>query len=103
MNAEAIKAAAILEAEGNRQAQILRAEGEAQAILNVQKAFADSLVMIKDAQADEKVLALKSLETLKDLGDGQATKLIIPSDLAGLGGVFAALKEMGDPEGKAAE
>lgn len=97
LNAEAIKESAILEAEGQRQAQILNAEGEAQAILNVQRAFADSLMMIKDAQADEKVLALKSLETLKDLGDGQATKLIIPSDLAGLGGVFAALKEMGDP------
>lgn len=106
LNAEAIKLAAILEAEGNRQAQILKAEGEAQAILSVQKAFADSLVMIKDAQADEKVLALKSLETLRDLGDGQATKLIIPSDLAGLGGVFAALKEMGgvaDPAAKSAE
>lgn len=103
LNAEAIKAAAILEAEGNRQAQILKAEGEAQAILNVQKAFADSLIMIKDAQADEKVLAIKSLETLKDLGDGQATKLIIPSDLAGLGGVFAALKEMGSSTESEAE
>jgi regulator of protease activity HflC (stomatin/prohibitin superfamily) len=96
LNAEAIKAAAILEAEGKRQAQILEAEGEAQAILSVQRAFADSLTMIKEAQADEKVLALKSLETLKELGDGQATKLIIPSDLAGLGGVFAALKEAGN-------
>ncbi len=96
LNAEAVKLSAILEAEGHRQAQILEAEGEAQAILSVQRAFADSLVMIKDAQADDKVLALKSLETLRDLGDGQATKLIIPSDLAGLGGVFAALKEMGN-------
>jgi regulator of protease activity HflC (stomatin/prohibitin superfamily) len=100
LNAEAIKQAAILEAEGQRQAQILKAEGEAQAIINVQRAFADSLVMIKEAGADEKVLAIKSLETLKDLGDGQATKLIIPSDLAGLGGVFAALKEMGSTDGK---
>ncbi|MDD2509815.1 MAG: SPFH/Band 7/PHB domain protein [Syntrophomonas sp.] len=93
LNAEAIREAAIKEAEGMREAQILRAEGEAQAILNVQRAFADSLVMIKDAGADNKVLALKSLEALKEIGDGQSTKLIIPSDLAGLGGVFAALKE----------
>lgn len=100
LNAEAVKLSAILEAEGHRQAQILEAEGEAQAILSVQRAFADSLVMIKDAQADDKVLALKSLETLRDLGDGQATKLIIPSDLAGLGGVFAALKEMGSSDKK---
>lgn len=93
LNAEAVREAAIREAEGNRQAQILKAEGEAQAILSVQKAFADSLIMIREAQADNKVLALKSLEAIKDLAEGQATKVIIPSDLAGLGGVFAALKE----------
>ena len=49
--------------------------------------------MLREAGIDDKVLALKSLEAIKKLGDGQATKLIIPSDLAGLGGVFAALKE----------
>ena len=95
LKAEAVREAAIREAEGHRQAQILEAEGEAQAILSVQKAFADSLVMVKDAQADNKVLALKSLEAIKNLAEGQATKLIIPSDLAGLAGVFASLKEAG--------
>jgi regulator of protease activity HflC (stomatin/prohibitin superfamily) len=94
LNAEAFKEAAIRKAEGSRQANILNAEGEAQAILNVQRAFADSLVMIKDAAVDDKVIALKSLEAIKDLGNGQATKLIIPGDLSGLGGVFAALKEV---------
>lgn len=93
LNAEAAREAAIREAEGMRQAKILEAEGEAQAILSVQKAFADSLVMLREANADNKVLALKSLEAIKQLSDGQATKLVIPSDLAGLGGVFAALKE----------
>ncbi len=92
--AEAVKEAEVRKAEGNRQARILEAEGEAQAILNVQKAFAESLVMVKNAGADDKVLALKSLEAIKQLSDGQATKLIIPADLAGLGGVFAALKEV---------
>lgn len=91
--AEAIKEAEVRKAEGSRQARILEAEGEAQAILSVQKAFADSLTMIKEAGADDKVLALKSLEAIKQLSEGQATKLIIPADLAGLGGVFAALKE----------
>jgi regulator of protease activity HflC (stomatin/prohibitin superfamily) len=93
LNAEAVKEAAIREAEGHKQAKILEAQGEAEAILSVQKAFADSLVMIKNAAADDKVLALKSLEALKHIGDGQSTKLIIPGDLAGLSGVFAALKE----------
>ncbi|HNX92731.1 MAG TPA: SPFH domain-containing protein [Syntrophomonas sp.] len=94
LKAEAVKEAAVRTAEGSRQAKILEAEGEAQAILNVQKAFAESLVMIKDAGADDKVLAIKSLEAIKQLGEGQATKLIIPADLAGVGGVFAALKEI---------
>jgi len=94
LNAEAVKEAAIREAEGNRQAKILEAQGEAEAILSVQRALADSLIMLKNADADQKVLALKSLETLKSIGDGQSTKLIIPADLAGLGGVLAALKEV---------
>jgi regulator of protease activity HflC (stomatin/prohibitin superfamily) len=93
LSAEAVKEAAIREAEGLRQAQILKAQGEAEAILSVQRAFADSLVMIREAGADNKVLALKSLEALKAIGDGQSTKLIIPGDLAGLSGVLAALKE----------
>ena len=93
LRAEAVKEANIREAEGTRQAKILEAEGESQAVLLVQRALADSLVMLREASADEKVLAIKSLEALKVIGDGQATKLIIPADLAGLGGVFAALKE----------
>jgi regulator of protease activity HflC (stomatin/prohibitin superfamily) len=96
LNAEAGKEAAIREAEGSKQAKILEAEGEASAMLDVQKAFADSLVMVKNAGADKTVLALKSLEALREISDGQATKIIIPSDLAGLGGVFAALKETAD-------
>lgn len=96
LDAEGIKEANIRTAEGTRQAKILEAEGEALAILSVQRAFADSLVMLKEAGIDDKVVALKSLEAIKSLGEGQATKLIIPSDLAGLGGVFAALKAISD-------
>lgn len=103
LNAEAHKEAAIREAEGMKQSKILNAEGEAEAILKVQKAYADSLIMIKEAAADEKVLALKSLETLKDIGNGQATKLIIPSELSGLGGVLAALKEVVTDDKKKAD
>ncbi|HZK44422.1 MAG TPA: SPFH domain-containing protein [Syntrophomonadaceae bacterium] len=94
LEAEGVREASIRQAEGVKQARILEAQGEAEAILSVQRSFADSLVMIKEAGADDKVLALKSLEALRHIGDGQATKLIIPSDLAGLGGVFAALKEI---------
>lgn len=101
LKAEAQKEASIREAEGFKQAKILQAQGEAEAIRTVQKSFADSLVMIKDANADQKVLALKALETLKDLGNGQATKLIIPGELSGLGSVFASLKEIVSTDTKA--
>lgn len=103
LRAEAVREAAIREAEGHREAKILNAEGEAQAILNVQRAFADSLVMLREAAPDQKVISLKSLETLKTMAEGQATKLIIPGDLAGLTGVFAALKESGNDSAKAGE
>ena len=69
----------------------------------MQKAIADSLVMLREAAPDQKVLSLKSLETLKSMAEGQATKLIIPGDLAGLAGVFAALKESVGDAAKAAE
>ena len=93
LNAEAVKEAAIREAEGVKQATILKAEGDAQATLLFQRAYADSQGMIREAGVDQKVLAIKSLEAIKDLSNGNATKLVIPADLAGIGGVLAALKE----------
>lgn len=94
LQAEAKREAAIREAEGVRESLILKADGEAKAILKVQEAFANSLKMIREAGADEKVLAIKALETLKNLGEGQATKLIIPAELSSLGAVFGSLKEI---------
>lgn len=85
--AEAEKQAKILAAEAEKEAQILAAEGEAKAILSVQEATARGLEMIKDAGADSAVLTLKSLEALASVADGQATKIIIPSELQGLAGL----------------
>ncbi len=85
--AEADKQAKILAAEAEKQAQILAAEGEAKAILSVQEATARGIEMIKDAGADQAVLTLKSLEALTSVADGQATKIIIPSELQGLAGL----------------
>ncbi len=103
LNAEAVKEAAIREAEGVKQATILKAEGDAQATLLFQRAYADSLGMIREAGVDQKVLAIKSLEAIKDLSNGNATKLVIPADLAGIGGVLAALKEASTAAGDSAE
>lgn len=103
--AEGKKAAAILEAEAEKQSAILRAEaqkermireaeGEAEAILKVQQATADGLRMIREAGADEAVIRLKSLEAFEKAADGKATKIIIPSEIQGLAGMTAALKEL---------
>ncbi len=94
LNAEAEKQAAILRAEATREAAIREAEGEAEAILKVQQATAKGLTMIKAAGADESVIRLKSLEALAQVADGQATKIIIPSDIQDLSGLVSSLKEV---------
>ncbi len=94
LKATAEKEAAILQAEAQKQAAILKADGEAQAILSVQKATADSLRMLNEAAPNDQVVKLKSLETMKSIADGKATKLIIPSELQGLAGMAAAAKEI---------
>lgn len=103
--AEGKKAAAILEAEAEKQSAILRAEaqkekmireaeGEAEAILKVQQATADGIRMIREAGADESVLRIKSLEAFEKAADGKATKIIIPSEIQGIAGLAASLKEI---------
>ena len=91
--AEGKKAAIILESEAQKEAAIRTAEGEAEAIRAVQKATAEGLALLKEAGADEAVLKIKSLEALQKVADGQATKLIIPSDIQNLVGLAASLKE----------
>ena len=92
--AEGKKEAAILNAEADKKKRILEAEGEAQAILSVQKATADGIKAIKEAGADEAVLTLKSLEAFAAAADGQATKIIIPSEIQGIAGSVKALAEV---------
>ena len=83
-----------MKAERERREAILIAEGEAEAILKVQQANADGIRFLKEAGADESVLTLKSLEALKDMAEGKATKIIVPSDLQGLAGLATSLKEI---------
>ena len=92
--AEGKKASLILEAEAAKKAAIRKAEGEAQAIREVQKATADGLAMIKNVCADEAVIRLRSLEALEKAADGQATKIIIPSDIQNLAGIVTSVAEL---------
>ena len=94
--AEGDKRAAILHAEAVKEAKIREAEGEAEAIMKVREATAQSLYRLKQAEADEAVIRLRSLEALEKMADGQATKIIIPSELQGLAGTLAGLSEVID-------
>ena len=97
LNAEAAKQAKILAAEAEKQSQILAAEGQAQAILSIQQATAEGIQMVKAAGADQAVLTLKSLETMSQVAEGQATKIIIPSNLQGLAGLATTAGELFKP------
>ena len=94
LEAEAEKQSAILRAEAQKERMIREAEGEAEAILKVQQATADGIKMIREAGADEAVLKIKSLEAFEKAADGQATKIIIPSEIQGLAGLASSVKEV---------
>ncbi len=94
LEAEAEKRSAILRAEAEKEKMIREAEGEAEAILKVQQATADGIRMIREAGADQAVLTLKSLEAFEKAADGKATKIIIPSEIQGVAGLAASLKEI---------
>lgn len=94
LTAEANKEAAILHAEAEKQSAILRAEGEALAIQKMKEAEALGIRLVKEAGADESVLKLKSLEAFAKAADGQATKIIIPSEIQGLAGLAGSVKEI---------
>lgn len=96
LEAEAEKQSAILRAEAEKEKMIREAEGEAEAILKVQKATADGIRMIREAGADEAVLKIKSLEAFEKAADGQATKIIIPSEIQGLAGLATSVRKSGN-------
>ena len=94
LKAEAEKQAAILQAEAEKEKMIKEAEAEPEAILKVQQANADGIRFLKEAGADQSVLTLKSLEAFEKAADGQATKIIIPSELQGMAGLAKSFAEV---------
>ena len=92
--AEGKKEAMILAAEAERQATVKKAEGEAEALLDVQKATADAIKMLNEAGPSAEVIKLKSLEAFAAAADGNATKIIIPSDIQNMAGLVTAISEL---------
>lgn len=93
LEAEADKQSAILHAEAVKEAKIREAEGEAAAIETVQKASADAIRLLNEANANDAVLKLKALEAFAKVADGQATKIIIPSEIQGMAGLAEGVVE----------
>jgi regulator of protease activity HflC (stomatin/prohibitin superfamily) len=107
--AEGQQKSAVLEAEGDKQQQILRAEGHAGAMERVAEAerFRQETVARGEAEAilsvfgaihqgrpDRELLTLKYLDTLRAMADGQATKIVVPTELAGIAGSLTAVSEL---------
>ena len=92
--AEGEKESAILRAEASKETQIRVAEGEAEALLKVKQAEAEGIRLLREAKADKSVLALKSFEALAKVADGQATKIIIPSELQNVAALATTAGEM---------
>ena len=94
LEAEGKKQALILEAEAEKEAAIQKAKGEAEAIIEIQQAKANGLKMLREADMDDKVLKLRSLEAFETASNGQATKIIIPSDIQNLAGLVTSVTEL---------
>ena len=105
MKAEREKREAILKAEGEKESAILRADaikeqrireaqGEAEAVLKMAEARADAIKMINEAKPSKEYLAIRSMEATEKMADGNATKIIVPSDMQNLAKTITEIKEM---------
>ena len=92
--AEGDKRAAILHAEAVKEAKIREAEGEAEAILKIQQAEAKAIELINQSNPGDGYLRIKSLEAFAKAADGQATKIVVPSEIQGLAGLATSLEEV---------
>ncbi len=103
--AEGEKESRILRADAEKEAMILKAKGEAESILTVKEAEAEGIKLIREAEAaglkslndanvSKEVLTLKSYEAVKDMANGQATKIIVPSDLQNVATLATTVSEL---------
>ncbi|MBR3228385.1 MAG: SPFH/Band 7/PHB domain protein [Erysipelotrichaceae bacterium] len=91
--AEGEKESAILRADAVKEERIRTAQGEAEAIRQVAEAQAEAIRLVNEAKPSDQYLKIRSFEAAEKMADGNATKLIVPSDIQGLAGLAAALKE----------
>ena len=92
--AEAEKESAILRADAIKEKRIREAEGEAEAIRQMAQAKHDAIELINKAKPSKEYLAIRSMEATEKMADGQATKIIVPSDMQNLAKTVASIKEI---------
>jgi len=93
LEAEGEKLSAILRAEAKKEAAIREAEGRAESILKVQEATARGIELINKAAPSPAFLTIEAYKAMEKISEGQATKIIIPSDMQGLVGMATAVLE----------
>lgn len=93
LSAEGDKASMILRAEAKKESEITEAEGHAKALITYAEAQAESIRKINEANPNVAYVTLKGYEALEKVADGQATKIIIPSEIQNVAGLFSAVKE----------
>ena len=93
LRAEAEKQAAILKAEAEKQAAILHAEATRTALIQEAEGSAEAIKLIIEAKPDSAYLTLQGFEALKSLADGQATKIIVPSEIQNIAGLMTSITE----------
>ena len=91
--AEGDKKAKVLAAQAEKEAKIALAQGEAESIRLVYEAQAEGLEKLREAHIDESVLKLKGLEALRDVADGRATKIYMPTEIAGIVSTLGVVTE----------
>ncbi len=96
LTAEGEKEAMVLRAEAEKEAQIAKATGEAEALRLVAEAQAKGIQYINDASPKDAYIKLQGFKALEKVADGDATKIIIPSDLQGLASIITTIKEIGE-------
>ena len=100
LRAEGEKRSNILVAEGEKEATILRAEAKKAAVIADAEATATAIKMINDANPNAAYLTLKGYEALKIMADGKSTKIVVPSDIQNVAGLFSSLKAVVEKDGK---
>ena len=93
LEAEAEKQAKILRAEASREATVIEAQGRAQALKETFAAQADAMRMINEANPSQEYITLEGFKALEKVADGQATTLIVPSELQNIAGTIASITE----------